>query len=45
MTRHFCLATYVDAHHLSVGQYVPCHRDKAHSHTGAPPSRTVTKST
>lgn len=35
MTRHFRLATYLDVHYLSVGQYVPCHRDKAHGHTGA----------
>lgn len=45
MTRLFHLATYVDAHYPAGGQYVPCHRDKAHGHTGAPPSRTVTKST
>ena len=34
MTRLFHLATYFDAHCLAGGQYVPCHRDKAHGHTG-----------
>ena len=35
MTRHFCLATYIDVDCPAGGQYVPCHRDKAHDHTGA----------
>lgn len=45
MTRLFHLATYIDADYPARGQYVPCHRGKAHGHIGAWPSRTVTKST
>lgn len=34
MTRLFHLATYFDVHCPAGGQYVPCHRDKAHGRTG-----------